>query len=151
MSAKSILAQPRSLNNTQNTNNQIWQYDPHGWPLNPTTGQPYTHKEIVTSGGQTPRPQDVDHNSPYWRYRSLDEFEVSQTNAAKRRRQRQSRRSSRRKTFNAVSVLSSFETQEIDRAAALAERVKQYNARNDEPIPFYRIGATEPVMLERGW
>lgn len=101
------------------------QFDPAtGWPIDPATGQIYTHKQIVTSGGQIPRPQDVDPDHPYWRYRSLAEYEAAEAKARKRRTRRPSRRKT---TFNASSALSGFSTQEIDRGQALADLVDRFN------------------------
>ena len=95
-------------------------FNKDGWPLNPTTGQPYTRDEIITNPA-IPYPQDVDTNQPYWQRRTSEELAAQKAKLAKKPKPRS--RSRRRTLPHTVPAL----TQQDSRTQATAALVTRAN------------------------
>ena len=120
--------------------------DAHGWPLNPATGQPYTHKQIVTNPA-IPYPEGVDTGHPYWQRRTPAEYAAQTERRAKKRRNRARRRSTHRTMRSTAAVLTtSLTPARREQAAATLESVTRVNGDERHPAILLMIPAGMKVV-----
>lgn len=122
---------------SQNNNPVTHQFDRFGWPINPATGETYTHSEIVTNP-TIPYPQHVNPQNPgsYWRRIGPEQYAAQQAKIAKKSKSRKTRANRRRLSASAVlanMTLSGAERQRRSTARATAELVERVNGGDEQP------------------